>query len=278
MLKHITRITSRFFGFPLGGAAVAPPPNLTKHENFHSRFLPDERTIIVYVPPDYDDEPERRYPVLYLQDGQNLFDPTTAFGGTDWCADETADDLVEAGEIEPLIMVGIYNTGEHRIEEYTPTRNSKLGGGKAQLYGHMLVEELLPFIKKRYRTLTGPENTGLGGSSLGGLVSLYLGMQFPQIFGKLAVLSPSVWWDDRAILRMIAAADPRPPLKIWLDMGTSEGGMSLQDAEALRDALAAKGWREGEDLQYSEIAGAIHNEAAWSERVGPFLKYLFPAR
>ena len=278
MLKHLTRMATRFFGLPAGGAAVALPPNLSKHENFQSRFLQDERTIIVYVPPDYDDEPQRRYPVLYLQDGQNLFDAKTAFGGTEWCADETADELIESGEVEPLIIAGIYNTGERRIEEYTPSRNVKLGGGKAQLYGHMLVEELIPFINKRYRTLTGPENTGLGGSSLGGLVSLYLGLQFPQVFGKLAVLSPSVWWDNRAILKMIAAAPSRPPLKIWLDMGTSEGGMSLQDAEALRDALEDKGWREGEDLQYSEIEGAIHNEAAWAERVGPFLKYLFPAR
>src|SRR5438477_346049 len=132
------RMATRFFGLPAGGPAVALPPNLSKHENFQSRFLPDERTIIVYVPPDYDDEPQRRYPVLYLQDGQNLFDAKTAFGGTEWCADETADELVESGEVEPLIIAGIYNTGERRIEEYTPSRNVKLGGGKAQLYGHML--------------------------------------------------------------------------------------------------------------------------------------------
>src|SRR5256885_11342438 len=165
MLKHLKTMATRLFNLPAGGAGVAAmPPNLTKHENFRSRFLPGERTIIVYVPPGYDDEPERRYPVLYLHDGQNLFDPKTAFGGSEWHVDESADELIEDGVIEPLIIVGIYNTGEHRIEEYTPSRNAKLGGGKAQLYGHMLVEELIPFINKPYRTVTGPENTAPGGS------------------------------------------------------------------------------------------------------------------
>ena len=89
--------------------------------------------------------------------------------------------------------MGIFNTGEHRIEEYTPTRDRKLGGGHAELYGRMLVEELKPFIESRYRTLSGPTNTGLGGSSLGGLATVYLGFTYPEVFGKLAVLSPSVW-------------------------------------------------------------------------------------
>src|SRR5256885_14671974 len=121
----------------------------------------------------------------------------------------------------------------------------------------MLVEELIPFINKRYRTLTGPENTGLGGSSLGGLVSLYLGLQFPQVFGKLAVLSPSVWWDNRAILKMIAAAPSRPPLKIWLDMGTSEGGMSLQDAERWGVRLETRACAEGRVWEFSGTKGPI---------------------
>src|SRR5207245_8897405 len=161
------------------------PPNPSRDENLRSRFRPHDRPIIVSVAPDYDDEPQRRYPLLYLQACQNLFDAKTAFGGTEWCADETADELVESGEVEPLIIAGIYNTGERRIEEYTPSRNVKLGGGKAQLYGHMLVEELIPFINKRYRTLTGPENTGLGGSWLGGLVGLSMGLYIRQVFGKL---------------------------------------------------------------------------------------------
>lgn len=253
-----------------------PRTDLRKHEGFRSRFLEHDRTLIVYLPRGYESS-SRRYPVLYMHDGQNLFDPATAFAGAEWRADDTAEQLIAAGEIEPLIIVGIYNTGEHRIHEYTPVRDPKLGGGLADLYGRMLLEEIKPFIESTYRTLQGPENTGLGGSSLGGLVTLYLGLRDPGVFGKLAVLSPSVWWANRWILRFIARVKRKPDLKIWLDMGTCEGGMSLEDTERLRDLLEMKGWREGEDLQYSEIVGAVHNEAAWAERVGPLLRFLFPA-
>jgi predicted alpha/beta superfamily hydrolase len=250
--------------------------NLRLHKNFHSRILGNQRHIMVYVPPNYDEKRNHQYATLYLHDGQNLFDDSTAFAGKEWQVDEAAQQLIEAGEIEPLIIIGIYNNGAERINEYTPTRDPKLGGGKADLYGRMIVEELLPFIAENYRVLTEPEHTGMGGSSLGGLVSLYLGMRYPHIFGKLAVLSPSVWWNQRAILRMISVMTRKPPLKIWLDMGTSEGGMSLEDTELLRDVLEAKGWVEGKDLQYSEIEGAVHDESAWAERVRPFLRYLFP--
>ena len=123
------------------------------------------------MPPDYERDTHHRYPVLYMHDGQNLFDSSTAFGGNEWRLDDTAEELIERGAIEPLIIVGIYNTGEQRIHEYTPTADAKLGGGKADLYGRMLVEEVRPFIDGTYRTLRGAENTGLGGSSLGGLVT-----------------------------------------------------------------------------------------------------------
>ena len=114
-----------------------------------------------------------------MQDGQNLFDPDTSFQkGNYWRMGETADALIFAGEIEPLIIVGIYNTGEHRIDEYTPVEDRRLGGGQADAYGQMLVEELKPFVDRSYRTLPGPANCGLGGSSLGGLVTLYLGLRY----------------------------------------------------------------------------------------------------
>lgn len=252
------------------------PAYLRHHQDFQSQILPGPRPLVVYVPPDYESTTSRRYPVLYLHDGQNVFERNTAFGGVEWQVDETAQALISAGEIEPLIVVGIYNAGDERINEYTPTADATRGGGKAALHGRMLLEEIKPFIDAHYRTLQGPANTGLGGSSLGGLVTLYLGIQYPQIFGKLAVLSPSVWWDNRVILKMIAKANPRPRPKIWLDMGTSEGGMSLEDVEALRDVLQAKGWSEPEDLYFGEFRGAKHNEAAWAKRVDPFLRYLFP--
>ncbi|HVH86315.1 MAG TPA: alpha/beta hydrolase-fold protein [Terriglobales bacterium] len=264
--------------------------SVQRHHNIISRYLPHRRDLVVYLPPDYE-ESDRSYPVLYLHDGQNLFDPETAYvRGMDWKVDETADALIRAREIQPVIIVGIFNTGEHRIEEYTPTRDRKLGGGHAGLYGRMLVEELKPFIDERYRTLTGPQNTGLGGSSLGGLATLYLGFTYPEVFGKLAVLSPSVWWDNKAILKIIAnsskqhSAVSTPPnqgqthsrLKVWISMGTEESQTGVRDADLLRNALVEQGWREGDDLHYEVIEGGKHNEAAWAERVEPVLKYLFP--
>ena len=264
--------------------------SIQRHHNFISKYVPYRRDLIVYLPPDYEEEGDRRYPVLYLHDGQNLFDPDTAYvRGMDWRVDETADRLIRAAEIEPLIIVGIFNTGEHRIEEYTPTRDRKLGGGDGKFYGRMLVEELKPFIDERYRTLDGPQNTGLGGSSLGGLATLYLGFTYPDIFGKLAVLSPSVWWDNKAILKIIeecrrqsalgnqlTQSQNRPHLKIWLSMGTEESKTGVHDSNLVRNALVARGWREGDDLHYEVIKGGKHEEAAWAESVGPLLRYLFP--
>ena len=140
----------------------------------------------------------------------------------------------------------------------------------------MLVEELKTFVDSEYRTLPGPANTGLGGSSLGGLVTLHLGLTYPQTFGKLAVLSPSVWWDDRAIVRRVLALERKPALRIWLDIGTGEGETVTDDARTLRDELIAKGWVPGSDLAYVEADGAGHNEGAWADRVGPLLQFLFP--
>jgi len=253
--------------------------NLRKHPGFQSEFLSDPRNLVVYVPPGYGQEVDRRYPVLYLHDGQNLFEGATAFvPGQDWHVSDTAEELITAGVIEPLIIVGIYNTGRHRIDEYTPTRDRRQrAGGDAALYGRMLTRELKPFIDRTYRTLPDPANTGLGGSSLGGLVTLYLGVQHPDVYGKLAVLSPSVWWDNRVILKLVRLTDPKPRLLIWLDIGTSEGGKTVRDARELRDELLKAGWVLGSDLIYAEIPEAGHNEAAWAERVGPFLHFLFPA-
>ena len=267
---------------PIAEATAAPTAeirtNLRKHPAFESTVLADARNLVVYVPPGYEQDTARRYPVLYLHDGQNLFEGATAFvPGQDWHVNETADELIKAGVIEPLIIVGIYNTGKRRIDEYTPTRDRRhRAGGDAGLYGRMLTKELKPFIDRQYRTLVDPANTGLGGSSLGGLATLYLGLHHPNVFGKLAVLSPSVWWDNRVILKIVRMTNPKPRLLIWLDIGTREGDKTVRDARALRDELVKAGWVVGSNLVYAEIPEAGHNEAAWAARVGPFLQFLFP--
>src|SRR6202044_1695168 len=144
----------------------APPPRLRKNEDFVSRLVEDHHDLVVYLPPMYEAEGERRFPVLYMQDGQNLFDPETSFiKGNYWRLGETADTLIEAAAIEPLIIVGIYNAGVKRIDEYTPVEDKRLGGGQADAYGRMLVQELKPYIDAQYRTLPCGGNCGIGGSS-----------------------------------------------------------------------------------------------------------------
>jgi predicted alpha/beta superfamily hydrolase len=251
---------------------------LRRHALFHSAFLPDDRDILVWTPPGYQESAATRYPALYMHDGQNLFDPDTAFHkGQHWRVGETATELVEAGRIEPLIIVGIANAGEKRIEEYTPTEEARLGGGLAREYGRMLIEEVKPFVDRTYRTLPDAQHTGIGGSSLGGLVTLHLGFTHPSVFSRLAVLSPSVWWGRRAILRTIRSTRPKPRLKLWVDIGRNEGRRSLDDARLLKAALVGAGWVVGEDLRYAEFEDGDHSERAWAERVGPMLEFLFPA-
>jgi len=251
---------------------------LRKHEQFHSRFLRNQRDLIVYTPPGYDHHPEREFPVLYLHDGQNLFDGRTSFiPGQDWHVGQTADQCISSGAVEPLIIVGMYNT-KARIREYTPTHVPKLGGGRADRYAKFLIEEVKPFVEREYRIRSNPETTGIGGSSLGGLVSLYVGLKKATIFGRIAALSPSVWWNQLVIHRFVASLHVEPRPRIWLDIGTREGPRIVQDVEKFRDVLLQKGWSLESDLHYERVEGAEHNETAWAQRVGPFLRFLYPAR
>jgi enterochelin esterase-like enzyme len=254
--------------------------HLRLHRAFRSRFLPDERDVIVYLPPGYDKHPERTYPVLYLQDGQNLFDGQTSYiPGRTWQVREHADEAIKFGEAEPLVIVGVYNTGDRRLAEYTHERNWEMGGGEAGAYGRLMTEELMPWIAAQYRVRTEREQTGVGGSSLGGLVSLYLGLKFARYFGKLAVLSPSVWWNHKSILGLVNERAPeiweRP--RLWLDVGDQEGRITLENAEQLNRRLKANGWKAGENLHFERVAGGTHDEASWARRVRPMLRFLFPA-
>ena len=250
------------------------------HAEFRSENLESGRKVYVYLPPGYEADPERRYPVLYMHDGQNLFDPTEAFGGVPWAVDETAQHLIVSGEVSPLIIVGVHNAGATRIDEYTPVpaqRGRMRGrGGKAELYGRMLIEELKPFIDGEYRTRPEREFTGLGGSSLGGLVSLHLGLKHPDVFSRLAIMSPSVWWGNNQIIRETAMIGERLPLRIWLDIGKREGPQIKHQVRALKEILLANGWRSGEDFAYFEFPGAQHDESAWAARFGEVLKFLYP--
>ena len=196
-----------------------------RHRDFRSAVLGTTRRVWVYLPPRYAAEPERRFPVLYLQDGQNVLDGATAFlAGKEWEVDETVERLAGEGRIEPLVVVAVDNGGERRAFEYLPTRDPRVGdGGGADLYGRMLVEELKPWVDGRYRTKAGREDTGIAGSSFGGILSLYVGLRHPEVFGRIAALSTSVWVDDRFIVRFVDALPAKPDTRVWTDIGTSEG-------------------------------------------------------
>jgi predicted alpha/beta superfamily hydrolase len=254
-------------------------PRLRLHKDFKSNYLPDNRDVIVYLPPGYEQEAERTYPVLYLHDGQNLFDGKTSFvKGRTWMVREHADAAIEAGEVEPLVIVGIYNTGDRRLAEYTHEYNWQMGGGEANRYGDLLTQELMPWIAEQYRVRHERESTGMGGSSLGALVSLYLGLRYPQIFGRLALLSPSVWWNHKSILGYLNEHSPqvweRP--RIWLDVGEHEGQRTLRDVEHLARRLKANGWRPGDTMHFEKVHEGTHDEASWAGRVRPMLRFLFP--
>jgi predicted alpha/beta superfamily hydrolase len=259
--------------------------NIQIHREFPSRFLIHKRDLWVYLPPGYADAPETRYPVLYLQDGQNLFDAATAAFGTEWQADETAERLIRAGRIRPCILVGIANTPA-RIEEYTATPDPGLKrGGKGVEYLKFVFEELKPFIDATYRTIPGREGVALGGSSLGGLIALEAALLHPDRVRAAAALSPSLWWDrERTLEHLVRDADQTADVALWVDMGDREGGdAGSTQAEAhiarlqrLKERLEARQHAGAAKNRVEVFPGAAHHEAAWAARFDQVLLFLFP--
>lgn len=316
------------------------------------------RDVHVWLPPGYAAS-DRRYPVLYLHDGAGVFGTQP---GSEWGMDEAATALIEAGEIEPLLIVGVANT-DWRTDEYTPTArgwervvprrsaptaSGPLGaltgtydagadslvvavhdgvlvmdppdtegwipltlgedgqyaipgtdvtlafdrqpdgtvgsitatrptaGGLGDQYGALLTDVVKPLVDARYRTLPDVANTGLGGASLGGLITMHLGVTRPDVFGRLLVASPSVWWDDKVILQTVAAATPPPGQRVWVDIGTEEGDSMVPDARRLAALLVETGW-DPALVRYVEAEGAGHETRAWQARAPDMLRFLFPA-
>ena len=258
-----------------------PEGSQVEVHGLYSRYLPGRRIVRVYVPPGYRRAWPRRYPVLYLQDGQKLFGET----GESWGLQQVLDAEIGLGRIAPLVVVGVDHGGGDgerdpaRVGEYTPVRDGQYGGGRGANYGRMLVEEILPWVTRQFRVRKGREQTGIGGSSLGALVSLYVGLENRRVFGRIAALSPSLWWSGEWIYRYLEGvgenATPRP--RIWLDMGEREGATHVARAEKVRDRLLAAGWRMPEQLHFHRDAQGEHHEWAWGGRLGEVLRFLFPA-
>lgn len=252
------------------------------HHLFHSPQLQNARTIMVYLPPGYDDAPDERYPVLYMHDGNNLFDVRTSATGVEWGVDETAERLVVQGRIKKTIIVGICNTPQ-RTKEYAPFKDDNYGGGFGRAYLEFIAETLKPFIDHTYRTLPEREHTGLAGSSLGGLISLYGLFHFRETFGMAAAVSPALWWAKRAIFADLVGAPTPRPIRLWIDMGTDEGdavGPLVEykkgplDCKRLTGLLLEKGYEPEEDFHYEEIEGGRHHEFDWAARIDRVLTYL----
>ncbi|MEM8557853.1 MAG: alpha/beta hydrolase-fold protein [Bacteroidota bacterium] len=350
---------TRRFDEPLPYLAPTFTGTIEAIEDVPSQHLDHTRDVFVYLPPGYGGDLDQRYPVLYLHDGQLVFDGSER---DEWGFDEAAEALIDAGEIEPVIIVGVANTSA-RMEEYTPTRQiwdyrlTRTGeppaeaaglarftgryqidtdpeaglvvaehedglrgqlpydttwtgfepvdplvfdvpsvgitmqfetdstgriigiqatrppsGGRGLDYGRFLVEELKPAIDAQYRT--DPSRASLGGASLGGLITLSLGLAYPEVFGGLLVVAPSVWWDREVLLEQVQALDAPTDQRIWLSMGVEESEGMRQGARKLGVLLRTEGWEDDSDFVYVENAGG-HNEASWSQIVPDMLRFLY---
>lgn len=230
--------------------------------------LGNRRDVFVFLPPSYDDG--GHFPVVYLHDGQNLFDPRLSFAGS-WGADAAADAAARLGY--EAILVGIANANERRVHEYSPFVDAKVGGGAGERYLQFLIRTVKPRIDADYRTRPGREETVIGGASLGGLISLYAFFRFPEIFGRASVQSPALWFAGGAIFDYVAAASAVPG-RIFLDVGGKEGVGTLRNARRMRDLLRDKGYEPGRTLHYLEQRTGKHHEAAWGRRLKRALPFL----
>ncbi|MCU0512500.1 MAG: alpha/beta hydrolase-fold protein [Anaerolineae bacterium] len=277
-----------------------PQPNTTIRGDvrvwpaLHSPQLGNRRDVLVWLPPDYDHsnrDRDRRYPVFYLHDGQNVFDAHTAYAG-EWEVDETMTRLAAAGQ--PAIIVALPNMGEGRSVEYCPYpfrgRDGRWLTGRGADYVRFLTDTVKPLIDSTLRTRPEAGSTGIAGSSMGGLISLYALLTRPDVFGRCGAFSTAYWFGDQGLLRTITEPGPalHPQARLYLDVGTAEGdtlaGWLGQDGPAadaayvagvrqVRDALLGTA-RRPPHLRYVEAAGAQHREAAWAQRLPDALRFL----
>lgn len=250
---------------------------------FESRIYRNRRFLRVWLPPGYDDpeNAKRQYPVFYLNDGQNLFETSTSFNGVEWQVDETADRLIREGVIPPMIIVGIDNAGKDRIREYLPHRSFQpvLLRVQGSRYPSFLRKEVMPFVQGLYRAGTGPENTALGGSSLGALVALYTAAVSPGLIGRLLLESPSLWASNRQIIRQCRTVRHWPE-RVFLATGTAEAGRQDRDQSMVDDvrelaAMMRRGGLDDRRLRLVIDEGATHHESAWARRFPEALSFLF---
>lgn len=247
------------------------------YPRLHSPQLGNARDILVYLPPSYH-FCDKRYPVLYMHDGQNIFDEATSYVG-EWQVDESMEMLADEDNLE-AIVVGIPNAGVERLNEYSPFRDPKHGGGKGHAYLQFLTETVKPLVDNNFRTLSDRDNTGVMGSSMGGFISLYAYYAFPEVFGKAGVVSPALWFGDGAIFDFVEAA-PQWKGRLYMDVGHHEITLSHVSSrkyllETRRmDKLLQHKWADDPSYWYLEDKDGIHNEAHWARRFPDMMRFLF---
>lgn len=255
-----------------GGGSTAAENVIIMDDAFEMPQLGRTRRIWLYLPPGYETS-ENNYPVLYMHDGQNLFDDATSFAG-EWHIDETLNDLFDQG-INVPIVVGIDNGGAERLNEYTPWKHVVHGGGDGELYMQFITETLKPYIDGHYRTLPGREHTGIMGSSLGGLISHFGALDNQDIFSKAGIFSPSYWFSD-SLWAFTREAGKQDAMRLYLMCGGMEGQNTINDVMDMQDSLLVSGYQE-EDLSVKIIPGGQHNENLWSGDFGEAYLWLFAA-
>jgi enterochelin esterase-like enzyme len=247
----------------------------------------------VHLPPGYDPARRDKYPLLLLHDGQNLFEglprandsesrglprasDSESRGGVggQWGADAIVDRLVNSRQIPPVVVAGVEHAGERRVVEFTPTPGRNPDAGKSRDYARLVLNEVLPGLARDFHVRTDAGGLTMGGSSMGGLVTLWMALSFPGRFGRLIVMSPSVWWDDRVILRRLEAKAFDPAPRIWLDVGKREGAIVLRDVRALRDTLRGDARLH---LKYVEEDDGDHSEMSWGRRLSDALVWIYGA-
>jgi predicted alpha/beta superfamily hydrolase len=239
-------------------------------KEFLIKELAVSHKIWVYLPPNYATS-RKKYPVIYMHDGQNLFDAATSYAG-EWNIDETLNELFKKSG-KGFIVVGIENAGTKRMDEYTPFKNKKYGGGKGNVYSDFLLNDIKPFVDKTYRTKSDAKNTALIGSSLGGLISFYAGLKHPKVFGKIGALSTSFWFSND-IYEFAKQNGNQKNIKIYFLVGAKEGEGMVPDTEKMAKLLVDLGF-PSKNLKTKIVAEGKHNEAFWSSEFLETITFLF---
>jgi predicted alpha/beta superfamily hydrolase len=284
-MEEIQKTENQGSGAALGAIRAESATGDLRLHQFRSRIFHNTRFLRVWLPPGYDEPANagRRYPVFYLNDGQNLFEAATSFTGVEWQVDETGDRLIREGAVPPMILVGMDNAAKDRLREYMPHRSLhpmmlRVQGSR---YPDFLTEEVMRFVARSYRVASGPENTGLGGSSLGALIAIYTAAVRPGAIGRLLLESPSLWASNRQLIRESRDVK-RWPERVFLATGTSEAGRRDRDQSVVDDVRELAGIlrRAGLDEKRLRLVieeGATHHESAWARRFPEALAFLFGA-